>query len=482
MTGPTIHVPNFGKPLPRITPEEAGVHAADIAQFVDDFAAKGLRIHTFLLVKDGKVYAEGYFKPYAPEQFQQVFSLSKSFTSTAFGIARAEGKIALEERVIDVFADEVKAAGITPSKELAALTFHDVLRMSTGQPEEQHGADLVTTFLKVPFTEMPGEKFRYNTMATYMCSAALKKKGIDLEAYLQEKLFDPMGISGLHWLRCAKGICTGGFGLSQLPEVIAKFGILVLNDGVWEGKRLIPHDWIELATHKRMENADTSNDIDWIQGYGYQFWMCHDGSFRGDGAYGQYCVMNREKNTVLAMTAYVDNMQNELNVYLEGLLPKMQNAPLPADPAADRELAKKLAALEAYIVPAKDDGSAVPEEMRTLCVPDPDQGKETAGYTILPDGETLKLSLHACKIKIKRGALRFYANVPYKMTLWGGGADTVTNAVMGWGMDGGKLVIRYMPLEYLEDLTIEVWMENGKVCARALDAHNPAEQREVFKA
>ncbi|MDR3085230.1 MAG: beta-lactamase family protein, partial [Christensenellaceae bacterium] len=282
------YAPEIGTPLPRIRPESAGVHPAAISRMIRSYAEKGLRIHSFLLVRDGKVYSEGYYAPYEPNLFQTVYSLSKSFTSVAMGIAEGEGILSLDEKIEDIFAEEIRAAGTKPSKELSSLTVRNLLRMGTGQERENwSGTDHVLSFLKEPFHEMPGEYFRYNTSATYMCAATLWKKGVDLEAYLQEKLFGPLGISGAHWQRCLRGICTGGYGLSVLPEIIAKFGVLILNDGVFEGKQIIPKAYLDQAATKQISNAHHSPNLDWQAGYGYQFWMCQNGSFRGDGMYGQ---------------------------------------------------------------------------------------------------------------------------------------------------------------------------------------------------
>ena len=122
--------------------------------------------------------------------------------------------------------------------------------MSTGQEKEPGGSDcwddMVSAFLREPFHEMPGEVFRYNSIATYMLSESLKKKGIDLEHYLEEKLLTPMGISGTRWLRDPKGICVGGFGFSLYPEVIAKLGQMILQGGIWNGIQLVPKDYIDM--------------------------------------------------------------------------------------------------------------------------------------------------------------------------------------------------------------------------------------------
>ena len=109
--------------------------------------------------------------------------------------------------------------------------------------------------------------------------------------YLRPRLFDPLGIHGATWESCPQGINTGGWGLKLKTEDIAKFGQLYLQKGVWEGQRLIPEAWIEEATSKQISNGPADSSSDWTEGYGYQFWMCRHGAYRGDGAFGQFCVV-----------------------------------------------------------------------------------------------------------------------------------------------------------------------------------------------
>ncbi len=456
--------PDIGKKLPRVAAAQAGVDPKWIAEMVDGFEKKGLRIHSFLLVRDGRVYSEGYYAPYHPLQFQTVYSLSKSFTSAAMGIAQGEGLIDLDEKLVDIFAEEIEQCGIKPCQEMRTLTLRNCLRMSTGQAEEKRGEDFIATFLANDQHEAPGQVFRYNTMATYMCSAALKKKGVDLESYLQKKLFDPLDVHGLHWLRCGRGVCTGGYGLSLLPELIAKFGVLVLQNGVWEGKQLIPAEYLAQATAKQIDNSASSPDKDWISGYGYQFWMCQNGCFRGDGMHGQLCVMDRQTNSVAAFTAFVDDIQAELDVYYDNVLDRMraQKEPLPVDEGAENALKAKLAALQAAVEPVRDEGGEVPEAAFG-------EKESGAGKVLVErDGQALRLTLDGQAIHVERGALK-----PTSYTALGGWLGVKSgweaNACTGYGVQGGKLVIRLLLLEELKDLRLEIGAD-GKLAA--FDVHD----------
>lgn len=227
--------------LMRTTPEEMGLHSRNILKLLERLEKENISIVSMMLLRHNQVLYEAYWPPYTQEQLRTVYSLSKTFTAMAIGIAAGEGKIRLDERIVDLFPEQVKNAPDSP--QLQMLTIRHLLMMSTGQgsePFHQENAwdDAISAFLREPFADAPGETFRYNTGATYMLSAALKQRGIDLEEYLREKLLTPMGITGTRWIRDPNGICTGGFGFSLHPEDIAKLGILLMHPGAGTGSSL----------------------------------------------------------------------------------------------------------------------------------------------------------------------------------------------------------------------------------------------------
>lgn len=464
-------------PLPRCTPAQAGLDPRRIISMIDAYQAKGLQINSFMLVRHGKVLCEGYYAPYARNQLQTVFSLSKTFTSVAMGIAESEGLIDLDARVIDLFAAELAASGVTPGPELESLTLRHLLRMSTGQPQEPFGencwADLRLAFLKQPFSEMPGQVFRYNTAATYMLSAALKKKGVDLEEYLQAKLFDPMGISGTRWMRDGNDICTGGFGFSLVPEVIAKLGVCILNDGQWEGRQLIPRNYVAAATRPQIYQApDVLGMGDWNAGYGYQMWMCVNGCFRGDGMYGQLCIMDRRTDTVLAMTAFVHDMQAEMNVYFDHVLASYQPEPLPEDDAAMTELHACLATLRHDRRLPEDDGSPCPEALL---------GTYANDVAFSLEGDVMTVMRGAIPLKATRAA--YYRNdvVPPIEGLTYRDMTTTAPVLAAWGVKDGSLIVRTYEVEGMEEITITLTPTQEGVCFHMELTNNPDQPQTIAK-
>jgi hypothetical protein len=162
--------------------------------------------------------------------------------------------------------------------------------------------------------------------------------------YLTPRLFEPLGIEGATWQSDPRGINVGGWGLRIKTDDIARFGQLYLQRGEWQGEQLVTPQWVAAATSKQVRN-DPHENIDWAQGYGYQFWRCQHNAYRGDGAFGQYCIVMPDQDAVLAITSGVRNMQAVLNLVWEHLLPAMQDAPLPADGSAQSKLAERLASL-----------------------------------------------------------------------------------------------------------------------------------------
>ena len=339
--------------VPRSTPEAQGVSSTAIQSFVDAVNANIRDLHSFMLMRHGQVIAEGWWAPYGPQHPHMLFSLSKSFTSTAIGMLVNEGRLSVDDKVTSFFPDDLSAE-ISPN--LADMSVHDLLSMSTGhdtEPARMDDDNWARVFLAHPVKHVPGTHFLYNSMATYMCSAILQKvTGSTLLEYLRPRLFEPLGIENPTWESCPRGINTGGWGLSIKTEDIAKFGQLYLQKGLWQGQQLIAESWVEAATRTQVSN-DPNQNVDWEQGYGYQFWRCRHNSYRGDGAFGQYCVVVPDQDAVLAITSGVPDMQAVLNIVWDKLLPAFGAAAVPEARAAHTILEQKLATLSIPTVAGK---------------------------------------------------------------------------------------------------------------------------------
>lgn len=337
--------------LQRSTPEHQGVASPAILQFVEALQSQLQEIHSMMLLRHGKVIAEGWWSPYGHEHPHMLFSLSKSFTSTAVGLAVAEGHFSIDDPVLSFFPEE---SPVDRDELLAAMRVRHLLSMSTGQAVDtwsnmvdRPDGDWIRGFLEVPVVHTPGTHFVYNTGTTYMLSAIVQKTtGMKLIDYLQPRLFEPLGIDGATWTESPQGITAGGIGLSAKTEDIAKFGQLYLQKGLWQGRQILPEAWVEAATTSQISNSDGVQP-DWSQGYGYQFWRCRHNAYRGDGVFGQYCIVLPEQDAVLAITGGLDvfDMQQPLDLVWEILLPAMEVDSLDDDSAAHTHLTDKLNSL-----------------------------------------------------------------------------------------------------------------------------------------
>lgn len=322
--------------LSRATPESQGVSSASIAKFIQAADEKVNSMHSFMLLRHGKVIAEAWWTPEDANKPHVLWSLSKSFTSTAVGLAVHDGKLSVQDRVIGFFPDALPE---NPSENLKSMRVLDLLTMSTGHQDEPNlraSQDWIKTFFAHPVPREPGSFFRYNTPATFMQSAIVQKvTGQNVVDYLQTRLFDPLGIDAPKWDKNPQGISIGGYGLYLKTEDIAKFGQLYLQKGRWENQQLIPSDWVQEASSKQVSNGSDAAS-DWNQGYGYQFWRCRHNAFRGDGKDGQFCIVLPDQDAVVVMTANTSNMQSQLSLVWEYLLGAMVDKDLPEAPK-DRE-------------------------------------------------------------------------------------------------------------------------------------------------
>lgn len=338
------------KQLTRSTPEAEGISSQAILDFIAAAESKVEALHSMMLLRHGRVVAQGWWAPYRPERPHMLFSLSKSFTSTAIGFAVAEGRLSISDRIVDFFPDDVPSE---VSDHLAQMQIRHLLTMTTGHDKDTTSymmrdpeGNWAKAFLARPVIYRPGSYFLYNTGATYMLSAIIQKiTGTTLLEYLRPRLFEPLGITDATWETCPRGINTGGFGLSVRTEDIARFGQFYLQEGVWAGQQLLPSSWIREATASQVSNAPNENP-DWGQGYGYQFWRCRHNAYRGDGAFGQFCLILPDQDAVLAITAGTGNMQDVLDLVWEHLLPAMGPHPLHQDPALVSKLMSRLADLQ----------------------------------------------------------------------------------------------------------------------------------------
>jgi CubicO group peptidase (beta-lactamase class C family) len=384
--------------LPRSTPERQGISPSSILAFVEAADTEIDAMHSFMLVRHGHVVAEGWWTPYDARTPHVLYSLSKSFTSTAVGLAIAEGKLSLDDEVLKLFPDDAPAE---PSANLKAMRVRDLLRMSTGNQTEAplwnrdaaspaRDDPWTKKFLAHPIPFKPGTHFLYNSPGTYMLSAIVQRvTGATVLDYLRPRLFEPLGFENPTWVASPEGISAGAWGLLARTEEIARFGQLYLQRGMWKGRPLVPEAWVEEATARQTSNGSAPTS-DWDQGYGYQFWRSRHDSFRGDGAFGQYCLILPAQDAVVTITSGVRDMQRVMNLVWDKLLPAMKAEAVPDDAAGRAQLEKKLAGLTVR-VPTGTPTAALAKDVsrKWYDFPENDRGLQAVALDLGPASPAL---------------------------------------------------------------------------------------------
>ena len=321
--------------LPRAETPDSVNQAMDT--FFQEAANDSMDIHSVMIVRDGSVIYSRWQSEGADSVPHVLHSVSKTFTATAVGLAIADGKMALTDKVIDFFPDKRPAE---VSDHLKAMTVRDLLTMTCGHDEEptsrrDQNADWVEAFLAQPVVHEPGTFYLYNSLGTYMLSAIVQQvTGEKIVDYLDARLFQPLHIDKPKWEESPQGINCGGWGLYLKTEDLAKMGQLLLQEGEWNGQQLIPAEWVAEMSKKQVESINpgtrieqaeergmTKETSDWMQGYGYQMWRCRPDCFRADGARGQYIIVVPDKNAVIAITSDNGDLQGELNLVWKNILP-----------------------------------------------------------------------------------------------------------------------------------------------------------------
>ncbi|GAA3787485.1 serine hydrolase domain-containing protein [Streptomyces chiangmaiensis] len=457
------------RPLPVSTPAEQGVDARGIQAFLDVIeAAPDIEPHSLMILRHGRLVASGWWAPYTADRLHLLYSLSKSFTSTAAGVAVAEGLLDLDAPVISYFPEF--EADITDPRSRAMLVRH-IASMASGHLAETNDeafgldrAEPVRGFLLIPPDRDPGTVFAYNQPTTYTLAALVQRlSGRSLTEYLRPRILDPLGIGEVAWTQHPRGRDLGFSGLHATTDAIARLGLLYLQDGVWEGRRLLPSSWVAGATRSHISNADGTAEgaaSDWQQGYGFQFWMSRHG-YRGDGAYGQFCVVLPEHDTVIATTAATEQMQKLLDAMWRHLLPALGPGPLAGRAEEDKALQDRLDRLTLPPVAAHPGPAADPGPwQRARFTP---RGGHCANQPTLTRVEVARAD-GAWTATLVEGEERLALRLPDSG--WAVDDGTVPRAVSGGWTAQDTLHVDIVFLETPHRLTVTCALDDGTFTAR----------------
>ncbi|SDN53731.1 serine hydrolase domain-containing protein [Acetanaerobacterium elongatum] len=247
-----------------------------------------------------------------------LFSGSKAFTSMAVGIAAGEGRLGLSDKIIDYFPQyrDIAAPGaeqITVKDLLQMRVGHDKSLFTTLEESHEHKLDWAELFFHTPMAHEAGTAYLYDNGSSYMLSRVVEAvSGQNLREYLMPRFFAPLDIFNPQWHTCPGGHSLGAFGLFLNTEEFSRLGILLLNNGRWQDKQIVPEKYLRLAINDTVTTAGF-DDIENKQGYGYQLWRCTvKDAYRADGKYGQYSIVLPDRQAVVTVTAHNEVLANDI--------------------------------------------------------------------------------------------------------------------------------------------------------------------------
>ena len=341
-------------PLPETEPEKIGLSRRNILDFIDDIEQKRINMHSFLMIRHGRIFGEGYWKPFHQGYLHRLYSVSKSFTSTAVGLLCDEGKIAVTDKVIKYFP-EYDESKVDPR--VAKCTLRDLLTMSSpficpayifpdGSPREKW----IESFFTVTPEKEPGTHFDYDTCGTYILDVIVERvSGKSLMEYLVEKFGADFGFTGTTWcVQSPDGHSWGGSGVMATTRDLGKVGLLWLRGGEWNGRQVLSREYVKEATSRQIENYETDPNYGGF-GYGYQIWLTRDNSFSFRGMGSQLAIMVPDKDLVFVCTGDTQGRDDADGVIYELLWKHIVNnltdGEVRLSESAKRELDLRLPAL-----------------------------------------------------------------------------------------------------------------------------------------
>lgn len=357
---PSVPVGASRQPLPTDRPEAQGVSSRQIAGFLQALSEDPtLNMHSVLILRHGRILCRAAFGAQPLNLPRQTFSACKSITALAVGLAMDDGLLHRDDLITELFDDVCPTLS---RRLLRKLTVEHLLTMTTSitfnEASSQAAEDWVRGYLSSPGITEPGKKFSYNSLNTYMLAAAVVKvTGRSLCDYLQERLFTPMGIHDYHWDTCPKGIEKGGWGLYMLPEDLAKLGLLVQQNGQWNGRQLISQGFLETALQPWALTPEEYGDFN----YGWQIWVGRTkNTFLFNGMFGQNVLCDRDNDLIFVSHAGNSETFQQSNYF--SIVRRFFDSPLPSEPLPRDRKGERM--LSACLRTLSDCQGAVPSKKR----------------------------------------------------------------------------------------------------------------------
>lgn len=381
----------YNTDLSRESLQNLNISGQAIKNLLDEINDEKMEVHSLIISKKGKVAFEAYWEPYARDIPHIMYSVSKTFAATIIGILYDMGLVDLFKPLIEYFPQYAHLA----TGYMKELNLHHLLSMNGGTDYATTNQiccntdkpDWAANFFEDKLIHKPGTHFEYNTPGSYMlCRTAMEITGIKPLEFLNDHLFNHMSITGVNWDECPLGCNIGGWGMWMKSEDLLKVGLLYLNKGVYNGKRLLSEEWIDKLSSFQSDSANPKN-LTQI-GYGYQVWLNSIGGFRMYGMYGQFCFVIPEKEMVVVTTGGMSNP----NMLADAVLRMINNSYGLTTKEEEIGLKQKVALLKmpplsSSYIPKLDIGRPVVFKME-----ENEEGYEELEFVFYKDGGMLTLA------------------------------------------------------------------------------------------
>lgn len=274
-------------------------------EFISEVIKNKFNIYGIVVIKDGNKIAEHHF---IPDTRRELYSVTKSFTSTAVGIAITEGYFSLDDSILKFFEEDLpKEVPQSHIDNLNKITVRRLLTMSV--KDYKFGRLTCDNWLKhilsIPLPNVDQEVFEYSNLSSYLSGVIVEKTTKEnMMDYLKPRLLLPLKFHNVECEYSPEGYFYGATGMKLSINELSRFGQLYLQEGCYDGKQLLTKQWVASATKKQIENREG--------GYGYYFWRYKENSYRASGMKGQICMVIPEKNAVIAIMSNLDNDSEEV--------------------------------------------------------------------------------------------------------------------------------------------------------------------------
>ena len=349
----------------KITPEEAGIPSSEIRRYINYLNDNSYSTHALLLLREGKIFTEAYWKPFDKDFCHRQYSQTKSYVGIAIGLLIEEGKLSLDDKIIDYFPEKIDLLSEVPER-LKRQTIRQMLTMTTVGEDRWWFAHTDPDRTHIYFNnrdkaKLPGALWEYDSPGSQVLSSLVEKlTGMPLFDFLSKKLFSHMGtFKTAKMLKTPNGDTWGDSALLCTPRDMASFAQLLMDNGSWQGKQLISAEYVKEATSKIVDNSEEKAGHVFSYGYGYQIWRHGRDGFAFVGMGGQLTLVVPSKRLIFIINS--DNQGNPsaydiiVNGFFSFIVDRISDTPLPDSPDEYRELEGTIAKLELFALRGIDN-------------------------------------------------------------------------------------------------------------------------------